>query len=144
MIPLVIDSNIFFSAMYNKSGLERKILDLSMLGEIQLFAPDVFKEEIIRNFVNKIGYSEDYIRELIQKYKTIDIPQEKYRKFLDKAKELITHREDYPLIATSYFLKCPIWSGNKNHFDQLRESKDIIWFTSKDLIKYLKDKKIEL
>ena len=30
MIPIVIDTNIFFSAIYNPKGLEREILDLSI------------------------------------------------------------------------------------------------------------------
>ncbi|MBD3340517.1 MAG: hypothetical protein GF353_15520 [Candidatus Lokiarchaeota archaeon] len=144
MIPLVIDSNIFFSAMYNDSGLERKILELSIEEKIHLFAPTVFKEEILRNLIDKMGYNKEYISELLQKYNIIDVPHENYNKFLEKAKDLIIHKEDYPFIAVSLYLKCPIWSGNTRHFEQLKESKEIIWLTSSELIEYLREKGIVL
>jgi len=52
MISFVIDSNIFFSAIYNEKGLERKILDLSIeKEEIQIFAPDIFWEEVKGTYV---------------------------------------------------------------------------------------------
>ena len=144
MIPLVIDSNIFFSAIYNDSGLERRILDKTLEGSIQLFAPDVFKEEILRNLQDKIGYDRDYILELIQKYNIIDVPKASYGDLLENVKDLISHPEDYPFIATSLFLKCPIWSGNLKHFKSLTDSKKVIWLTSSELLEYLKEKGIEI
>jgi len=74
MIPIVIDTNIFFSAIYNPKGLEREILDLSIeKEEIQLFAPDIFWEEIKRNFIKKLGYSEEIINELFSKFNIIKV-----------------------------------------------------------------------
>ncbi|MHA1488655.1 MAG: PIN domain-containing protein [Promethearchaeota archaeon] len=141
MIPLVIDSNILFSAFYNIKGLERRLLDLLIeKDEIQLFAPDIFWDEIKRNLIKKLGYNKDTINVLISKFSIIKVSQEKYNEYINRAKELIPHEEDFPFIATSLFLNCPIWSGNKKHFKCLENSKEIIWFNSRRLLNYLKEK----
>ncbi|MFO8020223.1 MAG: PIN domain-containing protein [Promethearchaeia archaeon] len=143
MITLVIDTNIFFSAMYNKEGKERKILDLSIFSnKIRLFAPDIFWAEITRNLTSKLGYSESVIDELIAKFDIIEVPQKKYVQFAEKARSMISHENDVAFVSTSLFLNCPIWSGNKAHFKQLRKSKEIIWFNTKELFDYLKEKGI--
>ena len=141
MIPLVIDSNIFFSALYNIKGLERKIFNLIIEEkEIQLFAPDIFWEEIKRNLIKKLGYRIDEIDEIISKFNILKVPQEKYEKFIGKAESLISHKEDVPFVAVSLFLNCPLWSGNEKHFKHLENSKDIIWFNSRSLFAYLEEK----
>lgn len=141
MIPLVIDSNIFFSALYNLKGLERKIFNLIIEEEeIQLFAPDIFWEEIKRNLIKKLGYRIDEIDEIISKFNILKVPQEKYEIFIGKAELLISHKEDVPFVAVSLFLNCPLWSGNEKHFKHLENSKDIIWFNSRSLFAYLEEK----
>lgn len=141
MIPLVIDSNIFFSALYNPKGIERKIFNLIIEEEeIQLFAPVIFWEEIKRNLVKKLGYHNDEVNEITSKFNILKVPHEKYEKFTQKAESLISHKEDVPFIAVSLFLNCPLWSGNERHFKRLEDSKDIIWFNSRRLFAYLKKK----
>ena len=141
MIPLVIDSNILFSALYNPKGLERKIFNLIIeVDEIQLFAPDIFWEEIERNLVKKLDYHNDEVNEIVSKFNILKIPQEKYENFIEKAESLISHKEDVPFIAGSLFLNCPLWSGNEKHFKHLEDSKNIIWFNSRSLFAYLKEK----
>ncbi len=141
MISLVIDTNIFFSAIYNEKGLERKIIDLSIEeNEIQLFAPDVFWEEIKRILIEKLDYKIDEIEQLVSKFDIIEVPQVKYEKFKDKADAIMSHKSDVAFISTSFFLNCPIWSGNVKHYQHLRDSKEIIWFTSRELYDYLKKK----
>jgi len=141
MIPLVIDSNIFFSATYNPEGLERKILQLSIeQEEIQLFAPDIFWEEIERNFIRKLGYSKEIISELFSKFNIMKVPFDEYTNSVKKAKLLINHENDIPFIAVALYLNCPIWSGNERHFKHLKDSKEVIWFNSQNLIIYLKEK----
>ncbi|MGV9171943.1 MAG: PIN domain-containing protein [Promethearchaeia archaeon] len=143
MISLVIDTNIFFSAMYNKNGNERKILDFSIFSdELQLFSPDIFWMEIKRNLMKKLGYSESKMDEIISKFDIIDVPQEKYGKFTKKAKSMISHENDIAFVSTALFLNCPIWSGNTVHFKQLRNSNEIIWFKTTELVNYLKEKGI--
>jgi len=141
MIPLVIDSNILFSALYNPKGLERKIFNLIIeVEEIQLFAPDIFWEEIERNLVKKLDYHNDEVNEIVSKFNILKVGQKKYEKSIEKAELLIIHKEDVPFVAVSLFLNCPIWSGNEKHFKHLKDSKDIIWFNSRSLFAYLKEK----
>jgi predicted nucleic acid-binding protein len=141
MISLVIDTNIFFSAIYKKDGNERKILDLSIRAkEIQFFAPDIFWEEITRNLKRKLEYTEVFIKQIVAEFNILEVPFQNYKKCMDKARGLISHKNDVPFVSTSLFLNCPIWSGNKNHFKELRSKKEIVWFTTKELLHYLKDK----
>lgn len=141
MIPIVIDTNIFFSAIYNPKGLEREILDLSIeKEEIQLFAPDIFWEEIKRNFIKKLGYSEEIINELFSKFNIIKVPLIEYEDMIKRAEKLVDHKEDVYFIAVSLYLNCPLWSGNKRHFKHLENIEEIIWFTSSNLISYLTEK----
>lgn len=143
MISLVIDSNIFFSAIYNEKGLERKILDLSIEEEkIQIFAPDIFWEEIKRILNRKLGYEAEEIDQLISKFDIIEIPQNEYEKFKDQAEMIISHESDVAFVSTSLFLNCPLWSGNVRHFQQLKNSKQVIWFTSRELSDFLNEKNI--
>ncbi len=141
MISLVIDSNIFFSAIYNEKGLERKILNLSIEEEkIQIFAPDIFWEEIKRILNRKLGYEEEEIDQLITKFDIIEIPEDKYKKFRDQAEMIISHKSDIAFVSTSLFLNCPLWSGNVKHFQKLINSKEVIWFTSRELFDFLNKK----
>ena len=142
MISLVIDSNIFFSAIYNEEGLERIILDLSIEEEIQIFAPDIFWEGVKKILIKKLGYANEETQQLISKFDIIEIPQDKYENFKEQAKTMISHKNDIAFVSTSLFLNCPIWSGNITHFQHLKNSKEIIWFTSRELFDYLKDKNI--
>jgi len=80
------------------------------------------------------------IDQLISKFDIIEIPREEYDKFKAQAKMIISHESDIAFISTSLFLNCPIWSGNVNHFKSLKNSKEIIWFTSKELFDFLSEK----
>ena len=143
MLSLVIDTNIFFSAIYSEKGLERKIQNLSIEDiEMQIFAPDVFWEEIKRILIEKLDYDNDHIEQLISKFDIIEVPQDKYEKFKDKADTIISHKNDAPFVSTSLFLNCPVWSGNIKHYQHLRDSKEIIWFISIELNDYLKERNI--
>ena len=141
MISLVIDTNIFFSAIYNNEGIERKILDLSIEEDkIQIFAPDIFWDEIKRILNKKLGYNEDEIEQIISKFDIVEIPQDKYEKFREQAELIMSHKSDIAFVSSSLFLNCPIWSGNVKHYQQLKNSKEIIWLRSRELYDYLKER----
>jgi len=138
MIPLVIDTNILFSALYNINGIERKILNIIIKSqEIQLFAPDLFWEEIIRNLQSKLDYKAEDINNLISKFDIIKVPFEKYKEKILEAKKLISHDNDAPFIAVCLLINAPIWSGNENHFKHLLTLEKIIWFNTKRLHNFL-------
>jgi len=143
MIPLVIDSNIFFSAIYNPEGIERKILQITIeKEELKLFSPDVFWEEIERNFIKKLGYSKKIINELFSKFNIIEVSIDDYTNFIKKAELLVNHENDVPFVAVALYLNCPLWSGNEKHFGPLKDLKEFIWFNSRNLMIYLKDKNL--
>jgi len=138
MIPIVIDTNILFSALYNINGIERKILNIIIKSqEIQLFAPDIFWEEIIRNLQSKLDYKAEDIDNLISKFDIIEVPFEKYKEKILEAKKLISHENDTPFIAVCLLINAPIWSGNENHFKNLLTVEKIIWFNTKRLHNFL-------
>ncbi len=138
MIPLVIDTNILFSAMYNPKGTERKLLDETLDNiQIQLFAPEIFRDEICRTFTEKLDYPRRQAETIINNYEIILVEIGEYQEKLDEAKKLISHISDAPFVAVALHLNAPIWSGNKNHFKSLQNSKKVIWFDSKRLKAFL-------
>lgn len=141
MISIVIDANIIFSALYNKEGLERAIINL-VLGDagIQLFAPDMYKAEVSRNLGKKLDYDKEMIDENLSYFDIIEVPHKEYKAKISQARKLIVHQDDLPYIASALLLNSPIWSGNEKHFKHLEHSKEIIWFNSRRLFNYLKEK----
>ncbi len=143
MISIVVDANIVFSALYNKEGLERTILNTIIeTDSIQLFAPDIFNEEISRNLELKLGYSKDEIERYLSEFNVIEVPSEKYILRFPDSKRLSVRENDIPYIATALLLNAPIWSGNEKHFKRLELSTEIIWFNSRRLLNYLRSKNV--
>jgi predicted nucleic acid-binding protein len=141
MIPIVIDTNILFSGLYNVEGLERKILDITLENQkIRLFAPDIFWEEITIVLKEKLGFEKSEFIRLIKTFEIIKVTFDQYKEKFEEARNLITHESDIPFIAVGLYLNAPIWSGNTQHFKSLEKSKKIIWFTSRSLSEYLKTK----
>ena len=140
MISLIIDTNIVFSAYYNPKGLERRILDTILKkDQIQSFAPDIFFEELFRNFEEKLGYSRTQLLKIFQELEIIKVEYKEYKKLIPAAEKLIVHKNDVPFLAVALLKKCPIWSGNVNHFKHLRNSEKITWFNSRRLLDYLQE-----
>ncbi len=143
MISIVVDANIVFSALYNKEGLERTILNTIIeTDSIQLFAPDIFIEEIFRNLELKLGFNKEEIERTISEFNIIEVPSEKYIVRFPDAKRLSVRENNIPYLATALILNSPIWSGNEKHFKHLEHSTEIIWFNSRRLLNYLKSKDI--
>jgi len=141
VISITIDANIIFSAFYNKVGLEREVIDFVLeRDDIQLFAPDIYKEEVSRNLIKKLDFYKETIEEHLADFEIIVVPFEKYKEKIPEAMKLISHQNDIPYVAVALFLNSIIWSGNEKHFKHLKDSKDIIWFNSRSLITYLREK----
>ena len=123
--------------------MERKIINLSIKQEeIQLFAPDIFWDEIERNLILKLGYDKQEIESLLSNFVIIKISRKQYSEFIEQANIIISHKEDAPFIATALFLNCPIWSGNEKHFSNLTKSGKVIWFNTRKLFDYLNSKNL--
>ncbi len=141
MISIVIDTNIIFSSLYNKEGNERVIINLILENDdIQLFAPDIFNVEISRNLETKLNFDKELINRMISDFDIIEVPYENYKIKINQARKLIFHQNDIPYIAVALLINSPIWSGNEKHFKHLENSKEIIWFNSRNVSKYLKEK----
>ncbi|MHA1105351.1 MAG: hypothetical protein ACTSPN_06470 [Promethearchaeota archaeon] len=127
MIPLVVDTNIIYSAIYNKNGIERQLLNFIIDNdEIQLFAPTIFWNEIIRNLSKKLNFQEETVNSILSQFDIIEISPKQYEPKIFEARSLIIHKN------------APIWSGNVTHFQALDKSKKVIWFNSKRLNNYFK------
>lgn len=141
MISIVIDANIIFSAYYDKEGFQRKIIKLILMNDkIQLFAPDICKEEVSRNLIKKLNFNKKLIDNCLSNFDIIEVPYEEYKDKISQAKKLIPHQDDIPYIAVALLLNSSIWSGNEKHFKHLENSKKVIWFNSRRLYNYLKRK----
>lgn len=144
MIHLVIDTNIVYSAIYNKSGIERQLLNCFIdNNEFQLFAPAIFWDEILRNLSKKLNFQEETVNSIISQFDIIKISPKQYEPKIVEARSLIFHENDVPFLACALFLNAPIWSGNETHFKALDKSKKVIWFNSKRLNNFLKKNNID-
>ena len=141
MLSFIVDTNIIFSALYNKEGLERIVLNL-ILGnnDIQLFAPEIYRVEISKNLKKKLDFDKEMIISILSDFDIIEVPYEEYKVKILQAKKLIVHQNDIPYIAVALLLNSPIWSGNERHFKHLKNSKEIVWFSSRKLFNYLTEK----
>ncbi len=139
MIPIIIDTNIIYSAIYNEKGLERKLVDVAIESdEIQLFAPTAFFDEIRRNLSKKLDFQKNTIDSFLAQLDVIEIRFEEYEPKITEARGLIPHENDVPFVACSLLLNSPVWSGNENHFNALNDSKEVLWFNSKRLLDFFK------
>jgi len=143
MIPLVIDANIIYSAIYNKNGIERQLLNSIIENdEIQLFAPAIFWDEIIRNLLKKLNFQEEPVNSILSQFDIIEISPKQYEPKIVEARSLIFHENDVPFVGCALFLNAPIWSGNETHFRTLDKSKKVIWFNSIRLNNFFKKNRL--
>ena len=130
---IVIDTNIFISALI-KDGITRKIiLDF----DYNLLLPEFAFEEIKEHkseILKKSNLSEREFNILflrLLKYIKI-IPASMIYRYRGEASEIIgkIDREDIQFIATALAFNCPIWS-NDNHF---QKQKRIKIFKTKEIL----------
>ncbi|MFH0971194.1 MAG: PIN domain-containing protein [Candidatus Micrarchaeota archaeon] len=115
-MQLVIDANIFFSALLKDSYSRRLILD----GRIQLFAPKFLLSEfekhsadmLVRSKLDRDEFGRIYIL-LIQRI--IFIEESELMPYLPAAYSLIVDKKDAPYVATALCVNAEVWS-NDRHF----------------------------
>ena len=133
MHPIVIDTNIFISALI-KEGLTRKLIINS---QFKLFFPEYEFIEIKNNkeeIIKKSGLSETELINLIRqllKYVKI-VRDSRIVKYRTKADEIMGNidEDDAVFVPVALALNCPIWSDDK-HF---QKQKEIKVFTTKEII----------
>ena len=72
----------------------------------------------------------------------VKIPYKKYVTKIEHVRQLVSHINDLPYIASALLLNCPIWSGNSRHFNHLENFDEIIWFNSRRLLDFLEKKEM--
>ena len=111
---LVVDTNIFFSALIKRGFMFDLLFSISKEG-IQLYSPQYLIEEIGRNKEKLLKYSKlpqnelDFVIEFLLANVRIVVESE-YASFLSDAKGLAPHIKDVPYFALALHLNCPIWS----------------------------------
>lgn len=115
---LVVDANIIFAALTKRSFTFDFIRLLHKLG-FELYSPQYILEEIDEKMDRLLRFSKlereelEFLIKLLFK-KIIIVPESEYDAYLPEAKKLLTeHSEDYPYLALSIALDCPLWSNEE-------------------------------
>lgn len=133
-LHVVVDTNIFVASFLRK-GDTRKIL---FSKEFQLFSPDRLNFEVLAHkeeFKQKAGLNElEFHQALEIELENLQIVPFKEYGFLKQKALLIcpkSHDEDWPFIALSMKLNCPLWSNDK----ALKKQNTVQVLSTDDLMK---------
>ncbi|MBI1969484.1 type II toxin-antitoxin system VapC family toxin [Candidatus Woesearchaeota archaeon] len=114
-INVVVDTNIYFMALYNPFGKAAKLLRAAIEERVGLFSPDIVKEELTRVLKRKLEFSSQEMEDTIIHLPVAWISSDMYRDFM-QATIIIKHKPDRPLLATALVLGCGIITANRRHF----------------------------
>jgi predicted nucleic acid-binding protein len=119
---LVVDANIFFSALVSKGKTFKIFMINSFLNLFELVAPEFLKEEIEEHTEEILSKSKLSVSELERVFKLLEreisfIPSSTFSEFLEEAKK-ISPPDDFPYVALalkikSLGLEVGIWSNDK-------------------------------
>lgn len=125
MTRVVVDTNIYFQALYNRESKQMRLMELADFKRVEIYSPSFVKEEawIVLGREN-LG---EHAKELEEFYVNW-IPFESYKGLMPQAKNLISHKPDEHVVACALYLNCGILSANTRHFDTKRLRKKIkLW-----------------
>jgi len=142
VIVVTVDTNIYFSALYNPRGNEAEIVRRANAGEVILLSPDIAKEELKRVLGLKLGLDEEEISSLVSSLPVVWVPRAEYSSKLNRARSMIKHEEDSPILACALRFKIGILTGNTKHFDVPQVREEVPIWSSKRLLQYLESKKV--
>lgn len=115
---IFLDTNILISGIFF-DGNESKILEMT---ELDLITSEDVVGELKKIAKNKLKYLgertlEIALSEIERSLSDIDIlPKEKYTVKLAKAKELITHKKDIPILAAALYANVDYLLTGDSHF----------------------------
>lgn len=138
-VPVVVDTNIYFSALYSPEGNEARVLRRAIEGDVVALSPETVRRELERNLKGKLDYTDEEVRRTLSALPTVWVPRAEYEEKMDEAEDLLDHPKDGPILACSLALDAGVLTGNSSHFDttDIRES-TVVW-RSRELLNYLKD-----
>ncbi len=131
-MQIIVDANPIIS-MLIKPG---KPIDLLLVEELNLVAPELLLEEIENNqevIIQKSRLSKTEIEQFIEiiKRRIQIVPEEDFLKFREQAEEICPDEKDIAYFALAIYLRCPLWSNEK----KLKEQKEIIVYATHELMR---------
>lgn len=138
---IVVDTNIYFSALHNPEGNEAEIVRKANAGDVILFSPDTVREELRRVLLSKIGLGEKSADSVVDSLPVVWVPRSEYCAELDHARSLLTHKEDSPILACALRFKTAILTGNRRHFDVPAIRGETPVLSSRRFLRYLESRK---
>ncbi len=131
---LVVDANIFFSALISRSLTAGLLFSESL----ELIAPEFLlmkleehKEEIL--FKSSIP-EDDFIKSVSLFGDMVDfIPRQEFEEFLVESNKLTQDPDDTEYLALALKFSCPVWSNDKG----LKKQSKVKIFSTSDLLQVL-------
>lgn len=137
VIRVVVDTNIYFSALYSKTGNEAEIVRQAHQGMVTFFSPHIVQGELKRVLQEKLGFHKEETATIISSLPTQWVPNEVYKAEIPQARDFVPHKSDAPIFACALHLDIGILTGNTTHFKLPRiEEKVKIW-SSQELLQAL-------
>ena len=132
-MQIIADANPVISLIIKPN---KSTVDLLFLEELEIFAPELLFDEIERNkdiIIKKSGMTDKELNKFlaILKIRINIIPEEEFMKFKNESKEICPDEKDIAYFALALYLKCAVWSNEKN----LKEQKKINVYATHELIK---------
>ena len=113
-MDLIVDTNIFFSALYDANSNAGKLVIQAIEGKLNLFAPESVKNELERNLVEKLAYTKKEAREAVVALPVKWIEKDMYATAIETARRYVSHEADLPILACSLVAGYDIVSGDKH------------------------------
>lgn len=113
-MKLVVDANVFFSALIKKGKTAELLLDLSM----NLYTPQFILEEFEKykqEIIKKTKREEEEFVEIFDMLKGIIhiVPEEDFTDYIKEAEKITPDPNDVVYFALALKLGCAIWSNDK-------------------------------
>ena len=131
---MVIDTNVLVSALIKGEFTLQLIYSLKN-SEYKLVSPKVVLDEIKDNKEKILRHSEFSWKEIEFILKVLGlaiefVPKKEFEKYLDKAKDICSDKDDSPYVALSLSLgKASIWSNDKELKEDCKEVEIKVLFT---------------
>lgn len=138
---VIVDTNIYFSALYNPEGNEAEIIRRANSEELILLSPNTVRDELERVLETKLDWNEEKTTSVTRTLPTVWVPKEKYEEKLALAKSLIPHEKDSPILACALKFETGTLTGNTTHFDKPEIRKKATVWSSRKLLNYLESEK---
>ncbi len=114
-MELVVDANVFISALISSSG---KTCEMLFSDKLKLYAPEYLLEEVGKHtkiISEKSGLSFEEINVLLSLVSSnLELfPFSEFKEFMEQASKICPDPDDTEYFALALKLKCPLWSNDR-------------------------------